>query len=110
MSATASSRLIQSCFEEACPSWTDTDGNRIEAHAAGMLQSPLDEKWYWYGESAKGSVDSDGSMLHGVNCYSSSDLAGPWQFEGRVLKQSDVHIEHGAARNVTTAGAATLGN
>ena len=101
MSATASPRLIQPCFEESCPPWTDTDGNRIEAHAAGMLQSPLDEKWYWYGESAKGSVDSDGSMLHGVNCYSSSDLAGPWQFEGRVLKQSDVHIEHGAARNVT---------
>ena len=99
-SATASARLIQPCFDEACPPWTDTDGNRIEAHAAGMLQSPLDGKWYWYGETAKGTVKSDGSMPHGVNCYSSSDLAGPWQFEGQVLKQSDVHIEH-HARNVT---------
>ena len=92
MNATASPRLIQPCFDETCPPWTDTDGNRIEAHAAGMLQSPLDGKWYWYGESAKGSVDSDGSMLHGVNCYSASDLAGPWQYEGRVLKQSDVDV------------------
>ena len=99
-SATASARLIQPCFDEACPPWTDTDGNRIEAHAAGMLQSPLDGKWYWYGETAKGTIESDGSMPHGVNCYSSSDLAGPWQFEGQVLKQSDVHIEH-HARNVT---------
>ena len=99
-SATASARLIQPCFDEACPPWTDTDGNRIEAHAAGMLQSPLDGKWYWYGETAKGTVESDGSIPHGVNCYSSSDLAGPWQFEGQVLKQSDVHIEH-HARNVT---------
>ena len=100
MNATASHRIIQPCFDETCPPWTDTDGNRIEAHAAGMLQSPLDGKWYWYGESAKGSVDSDGSMLHGVNCYSASDLAGPWQYEGRVLRQSDVHIEH-KAKNVT---------
>ena len=100
MVPTPSARLIQPCFDEACPPWTDTDGNRIEAHAAGMLQSPLDGKWYWYGETAKGTVESDGSMPHGVNCYSSSDLAGPWQFEGQVLKQSDVHIEH-HARNVT---------
>ena len=92
-SATASARLIQPCFDEACPPWTDTDGNRIEAHAAGMLQSPLDGKWYWYGETAKGTVKSDGSMPHGVNCYSSSDLAGPWQFEGQVLKQSDVALD-----------------
>ena len=100
MVPTPSARLIQPCFDEACPPWTDTDGNRIEAHAAGMLQSPLDGKWYWYGETAKGTVKSDGSMPHGVNCYSSTDLAGPWQFEGQVLKQSDVHIEH-HARNVT---------
>ena len=100
MVPTPSARLIQPCFDEACPPWTDTDGNRIEAHAAGMLQSPLDGKWYWYGETAKGTVESDGSMPHGVNCYSSTDLAGPWQFEGQVLKQSDVHIEH-HARNVT---------
>ena len=32
--------------------WNDTDGNRIEAHAAGMLQAP-DSRWYWYGESSK---------------------------------------------------------
>ena len=30
--------LIESCFDSACVHWKDTDGNRIEAHAAGMLQ------------------------------------------------------------------------
>ena len=49
------------------PHWNDTDGNRIEAHAAGMLQSPTDKRWYWYGESKKDNNLSD----HGVNCYSS---------------------------------------
>ena len=30
--------LIQSCFDAACVHWNDTDGNRIEAHSAGMIQ------------------------------------------------------------------------
>ena len=30
--------LIKSCFDSTCVHWKDTDGNRIEAHAAGMLQ------------------------------------------------------------------------
>lgn len=62
----------------------DTDGNRVEAHAAGMLQH--DGRWYWYGESKK-TADL-GS--HGVNCYSSASLAGPWAFEGNVLPQAAV--------------------
>lgn len=66
--------------------WNDTDGNRIEAHAAGMLQSPVDGRWYWYGESKK----TDSLADHGVNCYSAETIAGPWRNEGQVLAQSDI--------------------
>ena len=68
--------------------WNDTDNHRIEAHAAGMLQSETDGRWYWYGESKKTSNLSD----HGVNLYSSNSLAGPWQFEGQVLSQQDIQV------------------
>ena len=30
--------MIKSCFDAACVHWNDTDGNRIEAHGAGMVQ------------------------------------------------------------------------
>merc|ERR1719410_1842648 len=66
--------------------WNDTDGNRIESHAAGMLQSPVDHRWYWYGESKKTSGLTD----HGVNCYSAETIAGPWRNEGQVLAQTDI--------------------
>ena len=68
--------------------WNDTDNNRIEAHAAGMLQSETDRRWYWYGESKKTQNISE----HGVNLYSSDSLAGPWQFEGEVLRQQDIRV------------------
>jgi len=66
--------------------WVDTDGNRIEAHAAGMLQSPVDDRWYWYGESKK----TDSLNDHGVNCYSAETIAGPWRNEGQVFSQTDI--------------------
>jgi len=66
--------------------WKDTDGNRIEAHAAGMFQSPIDGRWYWYGESKKTGGLSD----HGVNCYSAETIAGPWRNEGQVFHQDDI--------------------
>jgi hypothetical protein len=68
--------------------WNDTAGNRIESHAAGMLQSP-DGTWYWYGESKKTNSLAD----HGVNCYSAPTIAGPWTNEGQVFHQSDIHID-----------------
>ena len=68
--------------------WNDTDGNRIEAHAAGMLQSPMDKRWYWYGESKKTSNITD----HGVNLYSSDTIAGPWKNEGQVFHQQDIKM------------------
>ena len=44
------SRWIESGLYPTTPHWNDTDGQRIEAHAAGMLQSSTDQRWYWYGE------------------------------------------------------------
>ena len=36
---TTSAKVIKSCFNiDNCVHWLDTDGNRIEAHAAGMLK------------------------------------------------------------------------
>ena len=51
-----------------------------------MLQSPIDQRWYWYGESAKTSNQSD----HGVNAYRSMSLDGPWECLGQLLTQADV--------------------
>ena len=73
-------------FNESCPHWLDTDGNRIEAHSAGMFQDPATKRWFWYGESKKTSNLAD----HGVNCYSSASIAGPWKNEGQVIKQKDL--------------------
>lgn len=74
--------------------WNDTDGKRIEAHAAGMLQSPTDGRWYWFGESKKldDSRDPHKYETQGVNCYSAATVAGPWKNEGQVLAQSDIVV------------------
>lgn len=66
----------------------DTAGNRIEAHAAGMLLSHSDNRWYWYGESKKTSD----LTTHGVNCYSAPALGGPWRFEGQLISQKDIVV------------------
>eukprot|EP00912_Choanoflagellata_sp_UC4_P000009 UC4_evm3s7 len=58
----------------------------IEAHAAGMFQDPTSHRWFWYGESKKTSDLAD----HGVNCYSSASIAGPWTFVGQVIAQKDL--------------------
>ena len=77
--------IIRPEFDELSPHWNDTDGNRIEAHSAGMLLAG-DGQWYWYGESKKSSDPSD----HGVSCYSSPTLAGPWKNLGLVLTQDQI--------------------
>jgi hypothetical protein len=51
-----------------------------------MLQSDVDNRWYWYGESKKSSSLTD----HGVNCYSADTIAGPWKNEGQVFRQQDI--------------------
>ena len=86
--AASANHIIHPCFDASCAHWNDTKGERIESHSAGMLQSPTDKRWYWYGESKKTADLSD----HGVNCYSAPDIAGPWTNEGSVLGQSQVKI------------------
>ena len=102
-------RKVHSCFDEGRIRWTDTSGHRIEAHGAGLLQSPLDGRWYWYGESKKypqalwnwTAFDpfkrSDRMAIlaraaPGVNVYSAQSIAGPWQFEGQALGQTSINV------------------
>ena len=33
-----SSDFVVSCFDDECSPWLDDEGNKIEAHAAGLLQ------------------------------------------------------------------------
>jgi len=63
--------------------WTDSSGNRIESHGAGIIQ--VNGAFYWFGESTKTQDLKD----HGINCYSSKDLL-VWKFEGQVLHQQDI--------------------
>lgn len=96
------SMMVRPCYHENCAHWLDTEGHRIEAHGAGVVQSPLDKRWYWYGETEKRDAraqepkhlvnHSSSQIRHGVNCYSSDSLAGPWKKEGRVFSQSQIHI------------------
>ena len=59
----------------------------------GMLLAP-NGRWYWYGESKKldESKDKNKYKTQGVNCYSSTTIAGPWRNEGQVLTQDDINI------------------
>jgi len=88
LSVAAAQRVVHPCFDIDCPHWNDTNGERIEAHAAGMLQAP-EGRWYWYGESKKTSGLGD----HGVNCYSAPDISGPWTAEGQIFHQSDIKMQ-----------------
>ena len=85
LSTNATTTIIRSNFDTTTPHWKDTNGNRIEAHAAGLLQA-LDTYYYWYGESKK----TKALTSHGVNCYRSLSLAGPWEFVGQVLTQKEI--------------------
>lgn len=80
--------------------WKDTDGNFINAHAAGIMK--YKNTYYWYGENKGGFTSQDPTshiervIMGGVNCYSSKDLL-TWKFEGVVLppepndRNSDLH-------------------
>jgi len=85
---------IRSCFEEStCQKWRDDKGEPIEAHGAGLMKDPVGGRWYWYGESRK----TQNLTSHGVNCYSSDSLAGPWRREGSVAFASGKEIQSGSA-------------
>ncbi|KAJ3998604.1 galactan 1,3-beta-galactosidase [Lentinula boryana] len=49
-------------------SWTDTEGNVIQAHGGGFLK--VDSTYYWFGEDKV----LDSTLFHAVSCYTSTDL------------------------------------
>jgi len=62
--------------------WQDTDGNRIEAHGAGLIR--YENKWYWIGEDKS----ANSGNFKAVNCYASDDLV-TWEFRHAIItKQS----------------------
>jgi beta-galactosidase len=82
--------------------WTDTDGDPINAHSAGLLYDK--GIFYWFGEIKSGKtwlVEHTGWECYrvnagGVSCYSSKDLYH-WKNEGVALTSvlgdstSDIH-------------------
>eukprot|EP00927_Polykrikos_kofoidii_P065533 TRINITY_DN61272_c0_g1_i1.p1 TRINITY_DN61272_c0_g1~~TRINITY_DN61272_c0_g1_i1.p1 ORF type:complete len:478 (+),score=58.93 TRINITY_DN61272_c0_g1_i1:47-1480(+) len=87
-----SEQTVRPCYAPGCEEWKDTDGKRIEAHGAGILRSPQDNRWYWYGESAKRDAKDGGSVGGAINCYSADSLAGPWKNEGEVFSQGQITV------------------
>lgn len=43
----ATARVIVPGGFPTTPHWNDTDGNRIEAHAAGLLFDAGHQRWFW---------------------------------------------------------------
>jgi len=58
--------------------WLDTDGNRIEAHGAGLIK--VDDAWYWVGEDKS----QNSANFKAVNCYRSTDLSH-WEFRNAII-------------------------
>ncbi|WP_345802991.1 family 43 glycosylhydrolase [Microbacterium sp. AZCO] len=62
--------------------WSDTNGNRIQAHGGSMLHH--DGRFYWYGENKERTTPGSGIWHWGVRCYSSDDLYN-WVDEGLII-------------------------
>ncbi|KJA29316.1 carbohydrate-binding module family 35 protein [Hypholoma sublateritium FD-334 SS-4] len=58
--------------------WTDTSGNVIQAHGAGILK--VGSQYYWFGEDK--SLNS--ALFKAVSCYQSSDLV-TWSRQNDAL-------------------------
>ncbi len=66
--------------------WLDTDGNRIEAHGAGLIYT--NDAWYWIGEDKS----ANSGNFKAVNCYRSTDLSH-WEFRHAIItKQSSADL------------------
>ena len=62
--------------------WSDTSGNRIQAHGGSILE--VDGTFYWYGENKERSTPGSGIWHWGVRCYSSTDLYN-WTDLGLII-------------------------
>ena len=70
--------------------WNDTDGNKINAHGAGILKH--EGIYYMFGEIKKGTTwlvpgqawEDYRVPAGGISCYSSTDLVN-WEYKGVVL-------------------------
>ncbi|CAK5280057.1 unnamed protein product [Mycena citricolor] len=58
--------------------WTDTQGNTIQAHGAGILK--VGSTFYWFGEDKA----ANSALFSAVSCYSSTDL-GTWTRHNNAL-------------------------
>ena len=58
-------------------SWTDTHGNSLQAHGAGMIK--VGKTYYWSANQAQNNAS-----FVAISCYSSDDLVH-WKFRGNVL-------------------------
>jgi len=66
--------------------WNDTDGNRIEAHGAGLIYT--NDAWYWIGEDKS----ANSGNFKAVNCYRSTDLSH-WEFRHAIItKQTSTDL------------------
>ncbi|KAH8111706.1 Arabinanase/levansucrase/invertase [Phellopilus nigrolimitatus] len=87
-------RFILSCFTAALiaeralvsaesvivpgATWTDTSGNVIQAHGAGILK--VGSTFYWFGEDKA----ANSALFSAVSCYTSSDLVN-WSRQSNAL-------------------------
>ncbi|KAH8107144.1 glycosyl hydrolase [Cristinia sonorae] len=58
--------------------WTDTSGNLIQAHGAGILK--VGSTFYWFGEDKS----HNSALFKAVSCYSSTDLVN-WSRQNDAL-------------------------
>ncbi|KAI0341845.1 Arabinanase/levansucrase/invertase [Trametopsis cervina] len=58
--------------------WTDTSGNPIQAHGAGILK--VGSTFYWFGEDKT----ANSALFHAVSCYTSTDLVN-WSRQNNAL-------------------------
>src|SRR5258708_3445637 len=59
-------------------SWTDTSGNSLQAHGAGLIK--VGSTYYWFGEDRT----QNNVAYVAISCYSSTDLIH-WTFRNHAL-------------------------
>ena len=71
--------------------WIDTEGKKVQAHAAGFLR--VGDRWYMIGEDRSVRWQPD------VNMYSSTDLQH-WTFENKIIRNGVTHPLLGKGRMI----------